>query len=126
MTTVGDVIRDASDWLREEQKKHVGQKVTYSREGRTADVVATVESTTVEVDDGTGIVFETEVWDFIIDAADLFDEPKRGDAITWVNNGKTHRYDVRPPSGQEAWRWSDSYHRAYRIHTHLEHEAKLR
>ena len=53
-----------------------------------------------------------KVWDFIIQADEMEFDPEPGDLI--LADGRL--YEVMNLGG-EAWRWSDPFRTAYRIHT---------
>jgi hypothetical protein len=60
--------------------------------------------------------------DFLLRAADFnFGAgsvvPQEGDRITRTIGGVTKVYDVRPPEGEPAWRYSDTAETILRIHT---------
>ena len=48
-----------------------------------------------------------------IPAADLPEEPVKGDAVVW----RGRIYEVLAPHGEPCWRWSDAYHVMKRVHT---------
>ena len=62
--------------------------------------------------DVDGIWTRVETRDFIVGKALIDFEPQVGDEIEFL--GST--YEVLAPSGEPAWRWSDAFHTAYRIH----------
>ena len=47
-----------------------------------------------------------------LEKGEIIIEPQVGDEIEFL--GST--YEVLAPSGEPAWRWSDAFHTAYRIH----------
>ena len=62
--------------------------------------------------DESGIWTRVETRDFIVGKALIDFEPQVGDEIEFL--GST--YEVLASSGEPAWRWSDAFHTAYRIH----------
>ncbi len=80
--------------------------------GRTS-IKAVTGRTTFRATDESGVWTRYELRDFIVAASQLGLEPKVGDEIEW--NGA--RYEVLAQAGEPAWRWSDSYKTAMRIHT---------
>lgn len=50
--------------------------------------------------------------------------PKAGDRVRETDGGKVFVYEVMAPGNEPAWRYSDPYRRALRIHTkHVATEA---
>jgi hypothetical protein len=91
--------------------------VEYQRPPHTWNVLATFGRTSYEVADGTsggGVTVGSHVWDFLVLAGDLGDEPQPGDVIV----ADERRFEVLPLGEDvQGWRWSDPYHQTYRIHT---------
>lgn len=99
------------------RQAHLSRTVTYARGASSLQIVATVGSTTFEVDDGT-VMQRWESRDYLVRAADLVlaggpIQPQRGDRIT--DGGVV--YEVLAPAGQDCWRKSDPYGITLRIHT---------
>lgn len=95
--------------------------VTYRRGANLVTVPATIGRTANELADGYGAVHEVLYRDYIVSVSDLVlnsveTQPQRGDLIEEVVGGVTHVYRVQPAEDGECWRWSDPYHRQYRIH----------
>jgi hypothetical protein len=117
-----DLLERASNWLEEQRRRHASPVVPYARGSRTLDGVATIGKTLFEVDDGYGIVVRYESRDYLIQAADLVLDsepfvPQRGDRIQEVQGSTTFVYEVTAPGKEPAWRYSDPYRTALRIHT---------
>ena len=56
--------------------------------------------------------------DYLIPVADLsVGEPQKGDRIEEVLGGETLVFEVTPPAGEPAWRYSDHERTVYRVHT---------
>ena len=62
--------------------------------------------------DVDGIWTRIETRDFIVGKGQIGCEPQVGDEIEFLGN----TYEVLSPNGEPAWRWSDAFHTAYRIH----------
>ncbi len=109
-----DLLRDSSTWLSQQRRTHLAGDVVYRRGQQAWAVPATRGHTRYEIEDASGLRVGAQVADFMVLAADLGVVPETGDVI--VVDG--HRYEVMP-HGQDtrAWRWSDPYRQAYRIHT---------
>jgi hypothetical protein len=119
---MADLLERASNWLEEQRRRHASRVVTYVRGGRTLDVLATIGKTLFEVDDGYGVVVRYESRDYLIQAADLVLDsqalvPQRGDRVREVQGSTTFIYEVTAPGKEPAWRHSDPYRTALRIHT---------
>lgn len=83
-------------------------------------VKAVVGRTIFRSTDESGIWTRVETRDFIIPKGALGFEPQVGDEIEFL--GKI--YEVLAPGGEPAWRWSDAFHTAYRIHAKHTGEAR--
>lgn len=114
------MLNDAMDWLSEVEDDTLANTVTYTRDGVSVSIPATVGRTPFRTDDiGTGankIVRSDR--DYLITAALLVLNgvavtPRKGDQIT--DGGVT--YEVRPIVATEpAWRYSDAEGVKYRVH----------
>jgi hypothetical protein len=76
-------------------------------------VRAILGATTYESATNDGSIFKVEVRDFVIRAALLVGEPKRGDIIHAVGC----RYEVMPMAGTDCFKYADAFKKKYRIHT---------
>ncbi len=63
--------------------------------------------------DGYGVTLYETTTDFIVSADLLGRSPSKEDVITY----KGVEYMVVSPGTEPAWRWSDNFKTAYRIHT---------
>jgi hypothetical protein len=105
-------------------KASVGQPVTYTR--GTTSVTLTAWASPPEtgaVDDGSGALEAYESWDWHIEAGDLgaMGLPQEGDTVT---DAAGRVYEVLPPPGRKAWRYSGSDKTLLRVHTKLTGEAQ--
>jgi hypothetical protein len=121
---VTDMLQTGSDWLSGVLKTHAAQSVSYRRGSSSVTLSATLGRSLFQAATDSGMITETQADDFIIEAADLVldeaaVEPKEGDEITRTSGGKTLVYRVLPFGTEPAWRFTDSYRNAYRIHTKL-------
>jgi hypothetical protein len=112
-----------SDWLADRQKGCWSSPILYARGTDSVAVRAVIGRSEWGVDSGAGMVIEEVSRDFIILVADLVLPvagaivPQRGDRITETVKGQTCVYEVLAPGGQQVWKWGDSFHKKYQIHT---------
>ncbi len=108
------MLRSGIKALRAAQLRFVAVKAEYSPAGgETRTVDAVMGRTSFRATDESGIWTRVEMRDFIVPASQLAAEPGPGDEISF--EGKV--YEVLAEAGEPAWRWSDSFNTAYRIHT---------
>ena len=99
--------------MRAIQMQSVASEIVYRRLGGDAlSVKAVVGRTVFRSTDVDGIWTRIETRDFIVTKGQIDFEPQVGDEIEFL--GST--YEVLSPNGEPAWRWSDAFHTAYRIH----------
>ena len=107
------MIKSGIEALRAIQMANVASEVVYRRLGGEAlSIKAVVGRTVFRSSDESGIWTRIEMRDFIVGKALIDFEPQVGDEIEFL--GCT--YEVLSPNGEPAWRWSDAFHTAYRIH----------
>ena len=107
------MIQSGIGHLRAIQMQSVASEVVYKRlGGEPLAVRAVVGRTVFRSTDADGIWTRVETRDFIVPKELLPFEPQVGDEVEFL--GAT--YEVLSPSGEPAWRWSDAFHTAYRIH----------
>ena len=107
------MLKTAIEALRAVQLASAAVEVTYRPLGGGALALKAVAGRTVfRSTDESGIWTRIETRDFIVGKALIDFEPQVGDEIEFL--GCT--YEVLSPSGEPAWRWSDAFHTAYRIH----------
>ena len=107
------MIQSGVEHLRAIQMQSVASEVEYRRLGGEAKTVKAVVGRTVfRSTDVDGIWTRIETRDFIVGKTLIGFEPQVGDEIEFLGN----TYEVLAPSGEPAWRWSDAFHTAYRIH----------
>ena len=107
------MIKSGIETLRAIQMANVATDVVYRRLGGDAKTIkALVGRTVFRSTDVDGIWTRVETRDFIVGKGLIGFEPQVGDEIEFL--GST--YEVLAPSGEPAWRWSDAFHTAYRIH----------
>ena len=107
------MLKSGIDALRAIQMANIASDVVYRRPGgETAAIKAVVGRTVFRSTDESGIWTRVETRDFIVAKEMLSQEPEVGDEIEFLG----HTYEVLSPNGEPAWRWSDAFHTAYRIH----------
>ena len=107
------MLKSGIDALRAIQMANIASDVVYRRlGGKTAAIKAVVGRTVFRSTDESGIWTRVETRDFIVAKELLSREPEVGDEIEFLG----HTYEVLSPNGEPAWRWSDAFHTAYRIH----------
>ena len=122
MTAFHTAIATAQATLR----SSCGLTVTYHRGESSVEVTAVAGRTASEADDGSGIIVEAEVRDFLIEAAAIdfgagAVEPEPGDRI-WepaAAGGTADVYEVVPLGPEPCYRRSDRRGNMLRIHTRL-------
>lgn len=108
------MIKQASEWLEHQRSRNLAEPVVYIRkDGKMIFLNATLGKTLFRADDQYGMTVRTTSRDFLIAAADLLEEPVRGDKILHAG----HQYEVLAPNGEPVWRWCGTYHWTRRIHT---------
>jgi len=109
-----DLLKSASEWLNEQRRECLSVIITYKpKGGGSFEIPATLGRTLFRTENQYGSTIRIESRDFLVAAADLPDDPERGDTI--IYNGC--RYEVLAPNAEPVWRWSGAYHSTRRIHT---------
>lgn len=107
------MIKSAVEHLRAIQMQSLAVEIGYTPiGGGELPVRAVVGRTVFRSTDESGIWTRIETRDFIVPREQIPSEPQVGDEIAFL--GQT--YEVLAPAGEPAWRWSDAFHTAYRIH----------
>jgi hypothetical protein len=121
---VSDLLDQGSKWLSDLRRRHCTVPVVYARGADQVELPATIGRSNFAELNAFGILERVMSRDYLVTAADLVlggvpVNPERGDRIVEERDGRRHTYEVLAPNGKPHWRWSDSYHRTYRIHTKL-------
>ena len=107
------MLEDAASWLTAMCNESLAVVVSWRpRGGPAREIPAVVGRTVFRSTDADGIWTRVETRDFIVPKEQLPFEPQVGDEVEFL--GAT--YEVLAPNGEPAWRWSDAFHTAYRIH----------
>ena len=108
------MVKSAIEHMRAIQMQSLAVEVGYTPlGGETSTIRAVVGRTVFRSADESGIWTRIETRDFIVAAGALDAPPETGDVIRF----RGADYEVLAPNGEPAWRWSDPYRTAYRIHT---------
>jgi len=112
------MLSDATKWLHDQAHDHLADTITYRRGEQEVSLAATVGRSEFEIERETGVIVSFESRDYIFRATDLVlggatVEPADGDRI--VEAGRI--YEVLAPGDHPAWRWSDPFRTAFRVHT---------
>ena len=109
-----NLLDAAAEWLNEQRRECLSVPIIYKpKTGGSFEIPATLGRTLFRTENQYGSTIRIESRDFLVAAADLPDDPERGDAI--IYNGC--RYEVLAPNAEPVWRWSGAYHSTRRIHT---------
>ena len=119
---MANLLKQGAAWLARTQARHAAEVVTYLRGEASVRVRATVGRSEFEVDDGAGTLTRSQTRDYLVPAGELVldgaaTEPQPGDRIVEGPLDAGQAYEVRPPPGVPAWRWSDDFRTTLRIHT---------
>lgn len=126
---MADMLARGMQWLTQQRTEHMSQPVTYVRGADSVTLPATIGRTEFEIDDGQGLLQKYESRDFLVQTADLVLDgsatlPERGDLVRETQGATTYVYEVLAPGQERAWRYSDPYRQALRIHTkHIDTET---
>ena len=118
------MLDTGSRWLSDMRRRHRTVPVVYARGADQVELPATVGRSNFTEVNAFGVLEQVVSRDYLVSADDLVlggapVTPDRGDMIVEEVNGLRHTHEVLAPSGKPHWRWSDAYHRTYRIHTKL-------
>lgn len=118
---MADMLADAAEWLAGQMPDYLGQTVTYRRGGASVSLAATKAPVRRQTDPTFGLLIPDEC-DWIIKASLLVlnsatVEPREITDTIEEANGK--RWQVMPSEGEAAYRQSDPFGNAWRIHTKL-------
>lgn len=116
-----DLLRQGSAWLATMFKSYAAHTVTYVRGEQTVDVLATVGSTTFDVEKSFGVE-SYEARDFLLTPADLVlgeitITPAKGDQVKETIDGVVVVYEVMAPGNESVWGYCDAGRAMLRVHT---------
>jgi len=119
-----ELLKTGMDYLHDTLAAQNSVTVTYRRVADTVDVAAVIGRTLFENDDEIAVIEKERSRDFIIIKAVLIlsgstIEPQRGDQIDETRGSTVYTYEVLSDNGAPAFRDSDDYDKAFRIHTKL-------
>lgn len=112
---MADLLASGTAWLGAQLKEHASTAVTYSRDGASLPLQATVGATEFDVQDGDAGIRRVVSRDYLVLLADLasLSEPQRGDRI--VEPAGT--FEVMSPGGGDQVFSLDPQRVMARIHT---------
>ena len=112
---MADLLQNGLAWLQGQRAAHMASPAVFRRleTDETVEIDVTASQVRYQLLDASGIPVQARVTDFIVSAAALGFEPEPGDRIEF--NGRA--YEVTPLGEDPCWRWTDTSHVAYRIHT---------
>ena len=118
---MADVLGQAADWLERMRRRHMTRRVVYSRGGESAEIAATLGSTTYELTDEAGATVQAKATDFLVSADELIlagelVEPRPGDRIRVADGERTRIFEVMDLAGAGHCRLCDPHGRTLRIH----------
>ena len=109
-----NLLDAAAEWLNEQRRECLSVPIIYKpKTGGSFEIPATLGRTLFRTENQYGSTIRIESRDFLVAAADLPNDPERGDTI--IYNGC--RYEVLAPNAEPVWGWSGAYHSTRRIHT---------
>jgi len=118
---MANMLKDAMDWMREEQVTHASETVVYRRGEATTSIRVSIGNSDKLVDQSEGLIITYSDRDYIIKKSELpYAEPELGDRVIQTIDGVEYQFEIiQPNNNDNAWRWSDHFQTAYRIHTKL-------
>ncbi len=119
-----DLLDTASAWLETMRQAHASFSVTYSRDGESVTLPATIGRTVFRIERDFGAHERVESRDVLLAAEELVlggaaTLPERGDRVFEERDGVRWEYEVMAPGQEPCWRFSDPYRRTFRVHTKL-------
>lgn len=121
---MANYLRDGIEWLHEQRHLQLSEALEYLRRAAATaiELDGTFGTTDRDLLIDQELFINSSVRDFIVRRADLSDageliEPESGDRITIVATGAV--YEVCELGQEPAWRPSDEYDAAIRIHSRL-------
>jgi len=127
---VPDLLEQGTAWLDGMRQTHLSRLVTYQRGVESADIAATLGSTTYEVADEAGVIVQAKATDFIVSAEALVlggaaTKPQVGDRIRVPSGTNVLVFEVLDLGGAGHYRPSDPHGRMLRIHAKQVDEEPL-
>lgn len=119
---MSDLLERGQQFLDDQRHAHMTHTVTYERGNESVELQATIGETVFEQADDYGVIHKIESRDFIIRTGDLVladvqTPPTKGDRIRETGGDQEFVYEVMAPGQEPAFRFSDPYRKALRIHT---------
>lgn len=119
---MADLLERGQQFLDDQRHAHMTHTVTYERGNESVELQATIGETVFEQADDYGVIHKIESRDFIIRTCDLMLDsvqtlPAVGDRLRDSDGDTEFVYEVMAPGQEPAFRYSDPYRKALRIHT---------
>jgi hypothetical protein len=117
-----DMLERATGLLNKAEKAFSTRDIVFVQDDDRVAISASVGGTFFEVDSGFGTIERLESRDYLVDVSALVVngkqvEPKRGSQVRERIGNVVLVYEVMPFGGEPHFRWHDTYHTRYRIHT---------
>ena len=121
---MADLLQQGVSWLDDMRIKHMSRTATYSRGAESAELSATLGSTTYEVIDESGATVEAKATDFLVSAAQLVlggqkTLPEPGDRIRVALGSEVALFEVMDLGAAGHYRPCDPFGKTLRIHAKL-------
>ena len=118
------LLSRAQAWLNDTLAADAGSSLSYTRAGgATVALTCRAGRSQFSADDRAPKRVEWAERDYLIEVADFAAafgssvKPSNGDRIAETINGVACVFEVKPPSGETGWRFSDNTRTVYRVHT---------
>lgn len=117
-----DMLSDGVTWLHQQREASLAKSVTYCRGASSVTITATKGKTDTNVVNGDGVEVRGQIDDWIIKPSDLVIDgvtvfPQQGDRIRDTIGSQTVIYEVSKGPDGAAWRYTDNFRVAMRLHT---------
>lgn len=118
---MNDFLQRGLDWLNTTLKANCPLSATYTRGSDSIPLTIRIGRTVFVSNRQGGTRIEFGEIDFLITATDLVvagiaTTPAEGDRITATIRGNGYTFELMAPGGEPAWRYSDAYRTAFRVH----------
>ena len=107
------LLENAAEWLNSQREANLSIPVVHHSKNSRFEPTATLGRTLFRAENECGATIRVESRDFLISAARLPVEPRRGDMVFYAG----HRYEALAPCCESVWRWSGANHITRRIYT---------
>lgn len=117
-----DLLATGVAWLHQQREAKLVKSVTYCRGASQVTIDATKAKTDTQVVNAEGVEVRGQVDDWIIKPSELVIDgvtvfPQQGDRIRDTIDSQTVVYEVAKGPDGVAWRYTDNFRLAIRVHT---------